>query len=539
MMHYDYAGFYETELFHDVQMQGIFVDSKTFADSNPKIPLSNIHLLYNELSDKSEFCLETFIDHHFHLPCDAELDDSEQYELSSLDMIPHCEKVLEYNRRQPHADENTGSLIGLPYPYVQPGGRFREIYYWDTYFTAEGLAAIGRLDDVKSMIQNLGRMIESFGYIPNGNRTYYLDRSQPPAFALLLNILERHDGIEAVTPYISQLEAEYGFWMDGEETVNKTPFSASRRVVCIEPGVVLNRYYSDSSAPRPESYKEDIEAFAAYKQAMQAQGFNVDQQQEQFYREIRASAESGWDFSSRWIDKRNGVSHFRTTEMIPVDLNALLYFMEVQLSHYHKWLGHDDSSKRYREAAERRKRALETYCWDNKKKIFSDYCWVESRDQGKIVHNDFDTLATVVPLFVNLCDADTAAAIAETLKKFFISCDVKGGGLAITLMKKEPGHQWDTPNAWPPYQWMAVQGLKNYGLSLADTIQREWLKLNHTHYRLERKMVEKYDVTTATAGGGGEYQVQDGFGWTNAIAICFDRDITMTAPRLCSATYNA
>ena len=452
VIHYTHKNFYSTPLFHDVQLSGIFEDSKTFVDTIPKHSLEEIITCYETEKQQPNFQLDVFILTHFQLPPSIELCPKQQELLQQLDMVEHCKQVLQYSFRQPLNVDEPGSFINLKLPYIIPGGRFREMYYWDTYFTAEGLAPLGRIQEVEHLIQNFADLIDRFGYIPNGNRTYYLGRSQPPFFALILNLLHRCEGITAVLPYVKQLEKEYHFWMDGADKVREANAEpAYRRVVRIEPGVVLNRYYSDTAMPRPESYKEDIEAFKQFKFQMQQHGNPINDEATDFYREICAAVESGWDFSSRWQHTVNGVARIRATELIPVDLNALLYYMEMQLGRYYAWLDETQLSNFYNQAAIQRKEAIDKYCWNQTDGLYEDYCWLESINKQKIIHSSKKSLATVVPLFVKLCDEEKAETIAHTLEsEFFVFCEQHGGGLSTTLELST--EQWDWHNAWSPLQ---------------------------------------------------------------------------------------
>ena len=438
--HYTHENFYSTEFFHDVQLSGIFEDSKTFVDTIPKRPLDDILSLYENEKQQPSFLLEVFILTHFKLPEAVEICPRQQELLQRLDMLEHCKQVLEHNFRQPLEAEEPGSFINLKLPYVIPGGRFREMYYWDTYFTAEGLAPLGRIEEVEHLIENFAHLIDRFGYIPNGNRTYYLGRSQPPFFSLILNLLHRCEGITAVLPYVEQLEKEYNFWMDGADTIRSADAEpAYRRVVRVEPGVVLNRYYSDTATPRPESYKEDTEAFKQFQQQMKHHNNPIDDSAATiFYREICAAVESGWDFSSRWWHNVDNVSRIRATELIPIDLNALLYYMEVQLGRYYDWLENEERSTVYHQAAAQRQATINKYCWNQTDGLYEDYCWLESNKQQKIVHSGKKSLATVVPLFVKLADDDKAETIAHVLEnEFFVFCEQLGGG------KKRPLYVFD------------------------------------------------------------------------------------------------
>ena len=180
---------------------------------------------------------------------------------------------------QPHS-----SLVPLPHRYVVPVGRFREIYYWDSYFTMLGLEQSGRHDLVVDMVQNFAWLIDTFGHVPNGNRSYYLSRSQPPFFAAMVELLAERDGERVYATYLPQLAREYAFWMDG--VARLAPGSAYRRVVRLKDGTILNRYWDDRETPREESYREDIETARTSTRPAH-----------EVYRNLRAAAESGWDFS--------------------------------------------------------------------------------------------------------------------------------------------------------------------------------------------------------------------------------------------------
>ncbi len=173
-----------------------------------------------------------------------------------LNVSPAVERELPVLTRSTKNVEKWDSLLPLPESYVVPGGRFREIYYWDSYFTMLGLAESGHWDKVADMVANFGYEIDAWGHIPNGNRTYYLSRSQPPFFAFMVELLAQHEGDDALKEYLPQLQKEYTYWMEGVETLQ--PGQQNQRVVKLEDGSVLNRYWDDRDTPRPESWVEDI-----------------------------------------------------------------------------------------------------------------------------------------------------------------------------------------------------------------------------------------------------------------------------------------
>ena len=223
---------------------------------------------------------------------------------------------------------------------------------------------------------------------------------------------------------------------------------------------------------------------------------------------LRAAAESGWDFSSRWFHDPNDIGSIHTTDIIPVDLNSLLYHLEQTIAEGYRLLKNTTVSRRYALYAERRARTIAEYCWDDEAKFFVDYNFHKKAPTGVL------SLAGVFPLYTKIATTKQAGAVADRLRREFL-CD---GGLAATL--SDNGQQWDSPNGWAPLQWVAIQGLRNYGYhDLASEIRRRWLGVNEKVFAAEGKLIEKYDVMGATGlGGGGEYQLQDGFGWTNGVA---------------------
>src|SRR5213082_3148349 len=404
--------------------------------------------------------------------------------------------------RSPRSDAERGSSLNpLPHPYVVPGGRFREIYYWDSYFTMLGLVASGRTDLVRNMLDNFAYLIETIGHIPNGNRTYYLSRSQPPYFAAMVGLYAAATDTAQALRYLDALEAEHAFWMDGAERL--APGGAYRRVVRPPDGSVLNRYWDDRAEPRPESYRQDYELGQTLPAA----------QREAFYRNVRATAESGWDFSSRWMRDPKDLRTLETTELIPVDLNSLLCHAERTIAALRAFRGRSgdvEVAKQFTRAAEDRRQALLVAAYDPASGFFYDVRW---RSGERVT--DRPTLAAASPLYFGLATPEQGRAVAARLEREFL----KAGGFVTTLIPS--GQQWDAPNGWPPLEWLTIEGVRRYGRAdLANTARDRWLALNRRTYRATGKMTEKYDVVDVQRrAGGGEYPTQDGFGWTNGVAL--------------------
>ena len=212
-------------LFEDVQTSRIFADEKTFVDCLPKHPLEEINKKYQLEKDSPGFNLKEFILSHFDLPLSYGADYRSD---RGKTVEQNLETLWSFLTRQP--DAKAGSLIPLPFPYIVPGGRFGEIYYWDSYFTMLGLQASGRIELIHSMVSNFSHLIDTIGYIPNGNRAYYLGRSQPPFYSLMVGLLADVSSSETLPEYLNQLEKEYGFWMKGAEGLNERNSSAHHSV---------------------------------------------------------------------------------------------------------------------------------------------------------------------------------------------------------------------------------------------------------------------------------------------------------------------
>src|SRR5437667_119250 len=391
-------------LFQDVQLAAIFPDSKTFVDARPLLAPAELAGRYTAARGSAGFSLQRFVEQSFEAPRPV----GEGFHADTArPMEDHIRALWAVLTRPPDTVDARSSLMPLPQPYVVPGGRFREVYYWDSYFTMLGLVASGRTDLVHSMLDNFAYLIRTVGHIPNGNRTYYLSRSQPPFFGAMIGLYATATDTTQALAYLDALEAEHAFWMDGAERL--APAQVYRRVVRLPDGSVLNRYWDDRAEPRPESYRPDYELAQTLPTA----------QREAFYRNVRATAQSGWDFSSRWLRD-------------PKDLRPL--------------------------------------------------------------------------------------------ERLFL----KPGGFVPTLISS--GQQWDAPNGWAPLEWLAIEGVRRYGRAdLADAARDRWLAVNRRTYRATGKMTEKYDVVALRRrAGGGEYPTQDGFGWTNGVALALEGVRTKT-----------
>lgn len=468
-------------LFRAVQEERVFPDGKTFVDAVPRAAPDAIMADFARERPKGREALKAFVLAHFMVPTAAER--------VTPDIRTHVRGLWPVLVRQPEPVPPDGSALPMEAPYVVPGGRFREMYYWDSYFTMLGLVADRQQFLVESMLQDFTAVIERYGHVPNGMRTYYLSRSQPPFFALMLDLSSNSDPkVEARR--FAALRREHAFWMAGAECLDAS--GACRRVVRMPDGSLLNRYWDDRDTPRDESWAEDVATQAKTRRPV--------------LRDLRAGAESGWDFSSRWLADPQSLASIRTTEIVPVDLNSLLLAAEVRIAGFCRRTGDIACADRFDRLVTRRVAAIDRYLWVAGEGRYADWDILAGKPTTVL------SAATLYPLFVHAASAEQAKAVAATVRTRLLA----PGGLRTTEVRT--GQQWDAPNGWAPLQWIAVQGLLLHDQPLARDIAKRWMDTVARTYAETGKMLEKYDVEERKPGGGGEYPLQDGFGWTNGVA---------------------
>nr|XP_033774450.1 trehalase [Geotrypetes seraphini] len=393
------------------------------------------------------------------------------------------------------------SQIYVPYPVVVPGGRFREFYYWDSYWIINGLLLSEMRDTAKGMIANFLYLVEKYGMIPNGGRIYYLRRSQPPFLTLMMDCyMNKYNDYEFLRSNIHLLELEYGFWM------------RNRSVIVSLDGKnhTLNHYNVQVGDPRPESYSDDLEL---------AENFTEVTKQE-VWAELKSAAESGWDFSSRWyVSGSKGqtatLQNTRTSEIVPVDLNAVLCQTEHHLASFYKMLGNTSKAQEFEAAKMRRMNAMQAVFWDETLGIWLDFN-LNTRDRNKAFYP-----TNLAPLWAECVNSQSLVEKAvQYLKKSEASSYQNG----IPTSLFQSGQQWDFPNAWPPLQHIVIHGLAKSSLpsaqEMAFQLAQNWIRTNFLAYEKYEAMFEKYDVIgDGKPGGGGEYEVQEGFGWTNGVVL--------------------
>lgn len=466
------------------------IPAKDWADATPRSPINEIVAAFRDQKPKSAEALLDFVQTWFELPGEVTAT------CEGTTVEAHIEETWDALIRPPRSGRSPDSFLPLPHSSIAPGGRFRECYYWDTYFTLLGLR--DRPEIIRAAANNFRWQIERYGFAPNGNRTYYLTRSQPPLLFKIVELLASVAGADIVADYLPALIQEHSFWMDGA-VQTKAP-GGFRRVVRLSDGAVLNRYWDDSDRPRDEAYHIDT-ALAAVTPSRVSRDI---------YREVRAACESGWDFSSRWLADSGDLGSAITSSILPADLNSILYGLERFIASALDAQGDAEHARYYDALAVRRREAMYAHLWNDALGAFDDFDWSEAKLRGAV------SASATAPLFFGLASPEQARATAVLVESKLLAV----GGVMTTI--EQTGLQWDAPNGWAPLQWLASEGLSRYGFTaLADDIRARWVAMVEKIFRDTGRLVEKYDVVAMRPGGGGEYVVQDGFGWTNGVTKAF------------------
>ncbi|XP_075462714.1 trehalase [Ascaphus truei] len=364
------------------------------------------------------------------------------------------------------------SQIYVPNAFIVPGGRFREFYYWDSYWVINGLLLSEMSNTARGMIENFLYMVERIGFIPNGGRVYYLRRSQPPFLTLMMDsYLTNHNNLTFLRESVPLLEKEYDFWMRNR-SVTVTLGGSNH---------TLNRYHVQAGGPRPESYTDDYQL---------AENLTEDSRQS-LYTELQTAAESGWDFSSRWFagTAHSGADPLQDTKsssVIPVDLNAILCRVEGTLAKFYQELGVPEKAQRFRSARSLRLQAVQSLLWDEQLGVWLDYNMDTQRRNPQFYPTNLAPLWA--ECFPDAGYLDRAVSYLET-----------SGGLSykngIPTSLTNSGQQWDFPNAWPPLQHMVMEGLAKSGSlraqEIAFSLAQNWVRTNHAAYRKYKAMFEK------------------------------------------------
>ena len=492
----------DSELLQVIQRSRIFSDSKTFVDMPTKQPVEQVladfeqNIKLNKNATEEE--IRAFVQRNFDPPgmeMRVVLPEDWKQQPTFLDGIKD-RKLLVFARAihekwrslvrsfdQSYLCKGcTASSFKLPAPFVIPGGRFREFYYWDSYWILEGLYVSEMCGTARNVIDNMLALINKFGFIPNGSRVYYLNRSQPPLFA---SMMERY--LEECTPMDQEalmnaalplMEREYTFWM-------------SNRSYQLATGETLNRYQADLKGPRPESFIEDEEYFGMSSNASH------------FYQSIASAAESGWDFSSRWFADYKTIPTIRTTHILPVDLNAVLYGYERTMAKFYRQYGKDASKAEVYEAeAVRRAEVMEKIFWNGT--IWLDY---DATLKAHCANPTSLYMSALSPLWFHVPTEhmNDEKYIWKALLRYDDLLQKYPGGVPISSVVS--GQQWDFPNVWAPvqhrmivlYQWMYTKFNNPKYQQRALELAQKWIDsafCGYEKYGTHNQLIDVYNRTS-------------------------------------------
>ncbi|TPX57749.1 alpha,alpha-trehalase [Spizellomyces sp. 'palustris'] len=544
-----------------VQRAKIYKDSKTFVDKPTTKPLTQVLSAFNALGPTpSASAIKIFVDQNFGpegteteqvvprdwKPSPAFLSSIKDGNLREWGQIVHSywkNLTRDFKTQTVNCTECVSSLLPAKHTFVVPGGRFREFYYWDSYFVMEGLILSEMFETSHDIIENQMDFVEKYGFVPNGARIYYLNRSQPPMLTQMVDLyITAKKNTSSLARWLPLLDKEYQFWQKNRTVTVKGQDGKD---------YLLNRFDVINQQPRPESWNEDL---------VTVEGGNITgDAAKALYADLATAAESGWDFSSRWennptnnSDAQANLRRLVTRQIIPVDLNSLLYANEQSLQKLHTMAGNRDQAMLYKRESTKRRLGMWEVFWDDREGNFMDFNMTSG------TRSIVQTPAGYWPLWSGVALEDPRGKPTDRctdLMRPFSDLDsiLKRfpGGIPTTFFNT--GLQWDLPNSWPPLAFMTMRALQrtitalpsqncttNSVDSLKTTLQSaaqqyitsafcSWretggrlanLPPTNTSTKDDGNMFEKFDATkVGGAGSGGEYEVQDGFGWTNGVAI--------------------
>ena len=467
--------FCQGPLLHAVQTARLFNESKTFVDMPLLDKPENILKAFENLpTNYTREDLLNFVNKYFAPsgsdmvlvePTDWKVDPkfiNEFRDHNLKDWVDYLHnkwklllRVFNYTECGPECH----SSLWVPNPFIVPGGRFREYYYWDSYFIVEGLILSEMFETTKGLIENYFYLLDKHGIIPNGGRVYYLNRSQPPVLTLMVQrYYEATKDLEFLKKSVPYLEKEYNFWMKHRKTNVDDCYKSN-----------LNHYNVDSYQPRPESYVDDL---------VTSMKFNTEEEKAKLYKNLASGAESGWDFSSRWFENTNDITSIKTSEIIPVDLNSILYLVEMTLSQMHNTLGNSLKRHIYFKKAKLRQSLIQNYLWNKEQCLWNDY------HLDKKMKNSNIYMSNVLPLWAGLTTFTQDHEI-ECLTNSLLPFINFEGGLPISLILS--GQQWDFPDGWAPMQYFFVKALENLNNTKSDLLARQitekWIYNNYCTWK--------------------------------------------------------
>nr|AFS17322.1 trehalase [Belgica antarctica] len=511
-------------LLETVQMARIFNDSKTFVDMKMKQNPDATLKLFDDFMEKYEQGstppkedVLKWVEDNFEargtefeqwIPDDFTKSPAILNKIKDKDFRNFAEELngiwLELGRKMKKdvADNpELYSIIHVENPVIVPGGRFLEFYYWDSYWIIRGLLLSEMTNTAQGMLKNFFSIVDRFGFIPNGGRIYYSMRSQPPLLTpMVKTFVDTTGNKQFAISSVDILAREFDYWM-----TNHTVMVKGHRMAI---------YGDQSSGPRPESYREDIET---------GKDFKTEQERENHSSELKAAAESGMDFSSRWFINENGtnegdLTNLKTRSIVPVELNAILYWNAKIISEFYGYKGDTLKQVLYLKYSEEFLKGVEAVLWNEEAGIWLDYDMINNKSRNYFVATNLS------PLWMRCYLPARRQLIANHVIKYIEEqkLDDYPGGVPTTMLQS--GEQWDWPNVWAPFQHLLIVGLDNLDDDRTKAVAQEWAQRwvqgNHIAFIETGAMFEKYLATELGGhGGGGEYEVQKGFGWSNGVIL--------------------
>ncbi|XP_065217876.1 trehalase-like isoform X2 [Planococcus citri] len=518
--------FCEGELLHDVQMARIYPDSKTFVDKKLLFPepevISKYQKLKNDTGTPSVQQLKKFIDDNFEddhidvwLPPDFKDEPSivnniedEVFKRWIIDINKIWKQLGMKVSDDVKLNPELHSMLYMPNGFIKAGGRFREMYYWDSYWILRGLLLSDMVDTARGIVENIIWLVKLYGHMPNGSRKYYLQRSQPPLLiqmAATYHSWTKDDNF--IKTNIKYLDNEFQWWYQ------------NRMVDVIKDGKTykMARYNASSCTPRPESYYEDY---------VLSMNLSTSNEKKRLFTGIKSAAESGWDFSSRHIrgpdDTNQGsLLDMDTPNIIFVDLNCILHANAVVLSEWYRYFGNEVRSQYYKNIANKLFNAIENVLWNEEVGMWLDW------DRQLQKSRNYFYASNLTPLWTGSYSKKSSyvdKAIIYLLTQGIIKFDFSPVYYGVPTSKENTTQQWDYPNCWAPLQAIVIQGLERTKHPIARYVAfkmaQNWVKTLYTGFSLHGFMYEKYSaIELGVTGAGGEYNPQTGFGWTNGFLM--------------------
>ena len=464
------------ELYARVESEQLFEDSKSFADAQPLRAPALILRDYRAAIPADRAQLAAFVQQNFAPPRSWP-----ELPAATLDLPRFIAALWPLLTRPSLQPPEYSSALGVPFAYAVPGGRLRELHYTESYFMMLGLIRDGRRDLAQGVLDDCAALINRFGHVPAGMRTYYLSRSGLPLFYRMIALLYPEDAPAGYASYLPELKREYSFWMQG--SAGLAPGHSIEHVVALPDGALLNRFWDALGEPRDEAYREDT-ALAAHSSREAAT----------LYRDRRAAAESGWGLSARWLADPAEPASVQTTALLPIDLNSVLFGLERAIAAGCERRHDQACATEFLARAWHRKQAINRYLWSPAEGAYLDYNWQQGRASSVV------SAAMLYPLFVGIASSAQAQSVAMLAWQRLLGAE----GLAAT--SPWGAHPGSSPDVWAPVQWIAVQGLNDYGQQgLARSISERWLGYVRHDFAVTGQLRERFaaDGTYAMAGDEG------------------------------------